>query len=145
MAAYFDSWTQDQHGDSSGPGHGVTNFLTDDIRVALIDTGTTDPAIATHQDWADLSSALIGSIVQLLSPAFALASNLLDFDAADTVIPSVASGSAEELVLFDYSSATAATAGLIIQWDSGDVTNLPVTANGGDITVVWHVDGILRF
>ncbi len=144
MAAFFDSWTQDQHGDAAGPGHGVTDFEGGTIAVALIDTGTTDPAIATHQDWADLSSAVIGALTALASKTAVMSSNNLDFDAADTVISTVTGSSAEELVLVD-GTASASTDGLISQWDSGDVTNLPVTPNGGNITVVWNSSGILRF
>lgn len=68
-------------------------------------------------------------------------------DAADVVFTAVASNANTHGVLVFQSSAVtggadvAATAQRVIAWfDTG--TNLPVTPNGGDITVAWNASGI---
>jgi hypothetical protein len=143
MSAGFMNWKNQQYGSGSGS-HGTVTFSSDTLDIALIDTGTTDPAIATHQDWADLSSALVGTATTIGTPTFGGSSPNIDMDASDTTISAVSGASAEELVLMK-DSGTASTSILIWQWDSGDVSGLPVTPNGGDITVVWNASGILRF
>jgi len=141
MANFFDAFRQEMLGDAAGPSHGVVDFEADTIHAALIDTGTTDPAIATHQDWADLTSAEIGTDTALSSKTIVISGNVATFDAADLTFSSVSGATAEELVLFKWSGVDA-TSLLIMQWDSGDVTGLAVTPNGGDITVTWNASGI---
>lgn len=145
MAQWFMEHKRAQAGEATA-NHGVVDFDGDTLKVALIDTATVDPDYTTHEDWADVSTAVIGTATTMASPVwdFATPPNV-DLDFTDTVISSVAGPTtAEELVVFK-DTGVAATSPLIGQWDSGDVTNLPVTPNGGDITVVWHADGVLRW
>ena len=128
----------------TGGNHGVVTFQTDTLQTALIDTATVDPNYTTHEDWADLVSALVGSLTSLAGITEVGSAPNVDLDFTDTVISSVSGSSAEELVVIMWSGANA-TSPVLSQWDSGDVTNLPVTPNGGDITVVWNASGVLRF
>lgn len=129
---------------SSGGNHAIADFDTDTIQAALIDTGTVDPDYTTHEDWADLVTALVGTATTMSGISNIGSPPNVDLDAADTTISSVSGSSAEELVVF-MNSGTNSTSPLIVQWDSGDVTNLPVTPNGGDITIQWNASGFLRW
>ena len=140
MANFFDSWRATQFGATGETALGVIDFKDDTIDVVLIDTGTVDPAIATHDAYNDISTALIGTSTALTSKSSTISGNVWVFDAADVTISSVTGASAEELVLYK-DTGTGSTSPLICQWDSGDVTGLPVTPNGGDITITWNGSG----
>lgn len=64
------------------------------------------------------------------------------FDAADTTFSSLTGDQVESLILFE-DSGTESTSDLLAYWDSA--TGLPLTPNGGDVTVTWHASGILTF
>lgn len=63
------------------------------------------------------------------------------FDGADVTFPSVASGTAAAIVLYVKNAGANTTWPLVAYIDTG-VTGLPVTANGGNITVTWNASGI---
>jgi len=146
MANFFDAWRQEQFGDAAGPGHGAVDFEADTIKAFLVDTGTTDPALATHQDFADLSTA--ADAVQtnhetaLTSKTLVISGNVITFDAADTTLSSLAGNSAEELCLFKVAGGAETADLLICQWDEADVTGLAFTPNGGDANIAWNASGI---
>ena len=102
---------------------------TDNIKVSLVDTGTYTVAIDTHEFYSDLSGVVADS-GNLASKTVTLGVA----DAADVTFSSVTGSSAEALVIWK-DTGVAATSPLIAYIDSG--TNLPVTPNGGDITVAW--------
>jgi hypothetical protein len=62
------------------------------------------------------------------------------FDAADKTISAVSGDVSEALILYIH-TGTEGTSRLICFLDTG-VTGLPVTPNGGDITITWHASGI---
>lgn len=65
------------------------------------------------------------------------------FDAADTVFTALTGGpSVEQLFLFE-DSGTESTSDLLAMWDTA--TGLPLTPNGGDVTVQWSASGIFRY
>jgi hypothetical protein len=142
MANFFDAWRATQFGATGETLHALVDFKDDTIKASLIDTGTTDPDLATHQDWADLSTAEVGTGQTIGSVSSTITSNVWTFDGADVTLSSVTGNTAEEIVIWK-DSGTASTSLLIADWDSGDVTNLPVTPNGGDITIQWNASGIL--
>ena len=102
---------------------------TDNIKVSLVDTGTYTVAIDTHEFYSDLSGVVADS-GNLASKTVALGVA----DAADVTFSSVTGSSAEALVIWK-DTGVAATSPLIAYIDTA--TNLPVTPNGGDITVAW--------
>ena len=106
----------------------------DTIRAVLIDTGTYTYN-AAHNAYDDLSG-VVGSE----SAAFT-SKTLTDgtFDAADITFTAVTGNTVEAIVIFK-DTGTASTDLLIAYIDSG--TGLPVTPNGGDITVSWNASGI---
>lgn len=111
------------------------NFGSDNIAVALIDTGTSTYN-AAHDFWDDISSGLVGTLTNLASKTTTGGV----FDAADTTISAVSGSTAEALVLVK-NTGTASTSNLLFWVDTG-VTGLPLTPNGGDVTIQWHASGI---
>lgn len=107
------------------------------VKVALVDTGTYTYS-AAHDFYDDVSSAVIGTPQTLGTKSFT--SGL--FDAADVTYTAVTGASVEALVIY-IDTGVASTSPLIAYIDTG-VTGLPVTPNGGDITVTWNASGIFQ-
>lgn len=104
---------------------------TDTIRAVLIDTGTYTVDIDVHNAYDDLSG-VVGSE----SPAFSTKTTTLGTaDADDLTFSSVSGATVEALVIFQ-DVGTASVDRLIAYIDTVS-SGLPVTPNGGDITVTW--------
>lgn len=101
----------------------------DDIKVLLVDTGTYTVDLATDQHHDDVSG--------IVATSGNLASKTVTdgvADAADVTFSSVSGSSVEAIVIYQ-DSGVSSTSRLIAYIDTG--TGLPVTPNGGDITVQW--------
>ena len=105
------------------------NMSSATIKVALVDTGTYTYS-AAHQFLTSLTG-VVGTAQTLGTKTF---TNGV-FDAADVTFSGVTGASAEALVIY-RDTGSAATSDLIAYIDTG-YTNLPVTPNGGDITITW--------
>lgn len=110
------------------------------IRASLIDTGTFNPNPTSHTNYSQVSGVVASG--SLASPTCSISGSTATFDASDLVLSSVTGSSAEELIL-DNDVATDAASLLIAHWDSA--SGLPVTPNGGDITITWSVSGIFSW
>lgn len=97
------------------------------VKMALVDTGTYTYA-ATHEFLSDLSG-IIGTDQTLGTKTFTDGK----FDCADPTWPSVTGATVEALVTY-ISTGVAGTSRLVSYIDIGQ-TGLPVTPNGGDITL----------
>jgi hypothetical protein len=116
---------------------GAGNLLTADVKVALIDTGTYSYA-ATDEFMSDVASgAIIAISPTLTTPAV---SDVGAFDSDDPVFAAVTGNQSEALILFIDNGGDDATSRLIAYQDTG-VTGLPITPNGGDITVTVDAAG----
>lgn len=102
---------------------------TDDIKVALVDTGTYTVNLATHEFHSDLSGivATSGNLASKTTTAGVA-------DAADVTLSSVSGNQSEALVIFK-DTGVSGTSPLIAYIDTA--TGLPVTPNGADITITW--------
>ena len=107
----------------------------DTIKVALVDTGTYTYS-SSHQYYSSVSSAVVGTPQTLGSKTVTNGT----FDAADSTFAAVSGGTVEAIVIYK-DTGNAATSPLIAYFDSG-VTGLPVTPNGGDISITWNASGI---
>lgn len=65
------------------------------------------------------------------------------FDAADSTFPAVTGDPSEAIVIY-IDTGVEATSRLVAFFDTG-VTGLPVTPNGGDISITWNAGGIVQF
>ena len=107
------------------------NWMTDTIKVLLVDTGAYTPQTAVHQYLSDISgSARIARPVTLTSKTTTGGAA----DAADVTFTSVTGPSIEAIVIY-IDTGTESTSPLIAFIDTA--TGLPITPNGGDIIVTW--------
>jgi hypothetical protein len=111
------------------------NLSAGTVKVALIDTGTYTYSSA-NQFWSSASSASVGTPQTIGSKTFTNGT----FDGADVTFTAVTGSSVEALIIY-IDTGTAATSPLVAYIDTS-VTGLPVTPNGGDITITWNASGI---
>lgn len=109
---------------------------TDGVYVALVDTGTYTYSSA-HQFYSDLSG-VVGTDQRITGPTVTNGT----LDGADVTFTATSGNSVEALVIYRKNSGANTTWRLVAYIDTG-VTGLPVTPNGGDITVTWNASGIL--
>lgn len=114
----------------------------DTIKAALIDHGTDTPNVTTDDFYNDISAGLVGSLSSALTSKTigTVAAGVFD---ADNVTFTAVSGNSVESVNLIKDTGNTATSDLIAYFDTA--TGLPVTPNGGDITVTWAAGGIFTF
>lgn len=108
---------------------------TDGPFCALIDTGTYTYSSA-HDFYNDLSG-VVGTDQRITAPTVANGT----FDGGDLTYTSVSGNSVEALVIYRHNSGANTTWKLVVYLDTS-ITGLPVTPNGGNITVTWNASGI---
>ena len=118
---------------------GSTNISlsTITVKAALVDTGTYTYS-AAHEFLSSLSG-VVGTAATLGTKTVA---NGL-FDAADSTYTAVTGNTAEAIVIY-IDTGVAGTSRLVTYIDTG-ATGLPVTPNGGDISIAWNASGIVQF
>lgn len=138
----------------------MANFVFDGQRNNMLGSGTRvdldadtigamfldhadDTPVVTDASLSDILSAArvpaVGSCPNLSSPTIGSVGVGI-FDAADTVFTSLSGDQSESLILFK-NTGTDSTSLLICRWDTA--TGLPITPNGGNVTVAWAAGGIL--
>ena len=107
------------------------NWLTDTMKVLLVDAGAYTPNVSTHHFLADIqvSSRIAGPVTLTSKTTTGGAA-----DAADVTFTSV-SGASIEMIIIYKDTGTEATSPLLAMIDTA--TGLPITPNGGDIIVTW--------
>ncbi len=104
---------------------------TDDIRCVLVDTDDYTVNIDVDEFLSDVPvGARVATSGTFTSPTVTLGVA----DAADIVLSAVTGDESEAIVIYVHTGSDA-TARLIAYIDSA--TGLPVTPNGGDITIQW--------
>jgi hypothetical protein len=113
----------------------ANSALSGTVKAALVDTGTYTYS-AAHEFLSSLSGVVgtAGTIGATKSYTNGV------FDGADVTYTAVTGSTAEAIVLY-IDTGVAGTSRLVAFIDTG-VTGLPVTPNGGDITVTWNASGI---
>jgi hypothetical protein len=105
-------------------------------KVALIDTGAYTYS-AAHDFYDDLAG-VVGTDQTIANTT--VAAGLFDGD--NVTFTAVTGNTVEALVIY-IDTGVAGTSRLVAYIDTG-VTGLPVTPNGGDITITWHATGIFQ-
>lgn len=113
---------------------GNLNLSSGTVKVALVDTGTYTYS-ASHQYYSSVSG-VVGTPQTIGSKTFTSGT----FDGADVTFTAVTGNSVEALIIY-IDTGTAGTSQLVAYIDTS-VTGLPVTPNGGDITITWNASGI---
>ena len=107
------------------------NWMTDTVKVILVDTGAYTPQTAVHQYLSDIpTSARIAGPMTMAGKATTGGAA----DANDVTFAAVTGASIEAIIIY-VDSGTEATSPLIAYIDTA--TGLPITPNGGDIIVTW--------
>lgn len=110
---------------------GDFNWLTDTIKVLMVDTGAYTANLASHEFLTDIgTSARITTSVTLTGKTTTGGAA----DAADVTFSSVSGPSIEALVIYKDTGVEGSSP-LIAYIDTA--TGLPITPNGGDIIVTW--------
>lgn len=110
---------------------GNIDWVADDIKVTLVDTNDYSVDLATHEFYSSVPvAARVSTSSNLVSKT---ATNGVA-DAGDVTFSAVTGDVAEALVIWQ-DTGSEATSRLIAFMDIA--TGLPVTPNGGDITVQW--------
>lgn len=116
----------------------------DTVSAIFVDHADDTPVLATDDFMDDIASA---AQVPAFTSGPALASKTIGtvaagvFDAADTTFSTLSGDASESLVIFK-DTGTDTTSDLIAFWDTA--TGLPLTPNGGDVTVTWNASGIFQ-
>lgn len=116
---------------------------TDTIKATLIDTANYTVNLTTHQYMNTntvAAAAKVGSPVTLTGKTVTLTGNNAVFRASPTIFPTITGATTEAIILWKDgggggTSASGTTDPLLAYLDTA--TGLPVTPNGGDITVTW--------
>ena len=125
----------------------TTDFDADTIHLSLLDQTDSGAITATSENYGEVDTPTVvaddsdSANVPLGSKTVGSVAVGV-FDAADVTYSAITGDAADYLTLFKF-NATPANAPLIVTWDSA-TTGLPVTPNGGDITVTWNGSGILQ-
>lgn len=110
------------------------NLSAGTVKVALVTAGYT--YTSSDQFYSSVSASVVGTPQILGTKTF---TNGV-FDAADVNFTAVTGSQVVSLVVY-VDTGSAATSPLVAFIDTS-VTNLPVTPNGGDITITWNASGI---
>lgn len=117
---------------------GATNIDVNDgtVKVALIDTGAY--TYNSAHDFYDDVSGVVGTPQTIANTT--VTNGLFD---GDNVTFTAVSGNSVEALIIYIDTGSAATSRLVAYIDTG-VTGLPVTPNGGDISITWNGSGIFQ-
>ena len=115
----------------------LTGSGTTGLYAALVDTGTYTYS-SSHQFYSSLSG-VVGTDQEVTTPT--LTNGLID--GGDVTFTAVTGSSVEAIVLYRKNAGANTTWRLVAYIDTS-VTGLPVTPNGGDITITWNASGIVQ-
>lgn len=119
---------------------GSIDWDTDNIKAILVDTADYVVSIDVHDNIDDVA---VAARVVTIANAPALASKTVTLgvaDAADVTFTAVTGDSVEAIILFKDTGVESSSR-LIAYIDSASATGLPVTPNGGDISIAWDNGG----
>ncbi len=118
-------------------GYDLDNNTTDDgPYVHLHDVGA-DAFTSSDDFYNDVVAGLVGTAQRITSPTV---TNGV-FDGGDVTFTAVSGATVEALLIYRHNSGANTTWPVVAYIDTS-VTGLPVTPNGGDITVTWNASGI---
>lgn len=106
------------------------------VKVALVDTG-----VYTYSATDEFLTSLTGVVGTAQTINNTTVTNGV-FDGDDVTYTSVSGNTVEALVIY-IDTGSAATSRLVAYIDTG-VTGLPLTPNGGDVSITWSASGIFQ-
>ena len=113
-----------------------TNLSSGTVKVALVTSTYTYSA--AHQYLSSLTGTV--GTAQIIPATKTITDGVFKTTGTNT-FTAVASGSTVVALVLYVDTSVAGTSPLVAYLDTG-VTGLPVTTNGGDITITWNASGI---
>jgi hypothetical protein len=104
------------------------------VKVALVDTGTY--TYSSAHDFLDDLTGVVGTAQTIANTTVTNGT----FDGDNVTFTAVSGNTVEALVIY-IDTGVAGTSRLVAYIDTS-VTGLPVTPNGGDITISWNASGL---
>lgn len=135
--ALFTSYKANMLGDNT-----FTNVQldADTIKAMFVDHADDTPVAATDDAINDiLSAGRVPAIASCPTLGTKTVTNGV-FDAADATFTALSGDQVESLILFK-DTGTESTSALLVFFDTFS-SGMPLTPNGGDVTVVWNGSGI---
>lgn len=116
----------------------ASSLTSGTVKVALVDTGVYTYS-AAHDFYNDVNTggAVIGTPQTIGTKTVTNGT----FDGDNVTFTAVSGATVEALVIYIDTGGADSTDPLVAYIDTG-VTGLPVTPNGGDITITWDAAGI---
>ena len=108
------------------------SWSANNIKVALVDSAVYTPNLATDQYLTDVTTG--GAVIATSANLGSKTTTAGVADAANVTLSSV-SGAVSEFLVIYQDTGTASSSRLIARIDTA--TGLPVTPNGGDVTIEW--------
>lgn len=112
----------------------ANSSLTGTVKAVLIDTASYTYS-AAHEFYSSVSGA-VGTPQTINTKTYTNGT----FDGDNVTFTALTGATCEAIIVF-IDTGSAATSRLVAYFDTG-VTNLPVTPNGGDVTITWNASGI---
>lgn len=110
---------------------GSISWSSDNIKIILVDAADYTVSLATHEFLSDIPSG--GRVAT--SDNLTTKTSLAGVADADNVTFTAVTGDPSEAIVIYKDTTNASTSDLIAYIDTA--TGLPVTPNGGDITITW--------
>jgi len=107
------------------------------VYAALVDAGTYSYS-AAHEFYSSLSG--VGGTDQEIGATKSYTNGV--FDGADVTWTAVAGTVSYEAIVIYVKNGGANTTWRLVAYLDTNITNLPVTSNGGNISVAWNASGI---
>ena len=120
----------------------TVDFLANDVRVSLLDQTDSGAITTGTENYGQVDTAVVVADSGALGSKTVGSVSVGTFDYGDVTFSAVTGDAADFLTLYQF-NATPANATLVVTWDSA-TTGLPVTPNGGDITVTVNAAGAVR-
>ena len=110
------------------------NLSAGTVKVALVTAGYT--YASTDQFYSSVSASVVGTPQTIGTKTYTNGT----FSGANVTFTAVTGSQVTKLVIY-VDTGTASTSPLVAYLDTS-VTGLPVTPNGGDISITWNASGI---
>lgn len=114
---------------------------TGTITASIVDSADVSISLTTHDFYDDISAGVVasGTIGSVVISSGAV-------DGADVSLSTVTGDTCEQVVIWENTAGASSTDPLLILFDAGGFTSgMPVTPNGGTITLTWNASGIATF
>lgn len=134
--ALYPEWKEDLLAGTSGRDLDNDN-ATDGPFVALYDVGAGGAYDSADEFYSSVVAGEVGTPQRLTGPTVANGT----FDGSNVTFTAVSGATVEALIIYRHNSGANTTWPVVAYIDSS-VTGLPVTPNGGDISITWNASGI---